>query len=95
MELTPVRIGSAMALTVVVVSLVCMAAAYLSLEAVADFVNAWVCGFDLPMIMSEHPRMPGNLTWGLFGVTLTAILDRGVFAVSYNLMRRCCERPSS
>lgn len=94
MELNPLRVGGATALTFAVVSLVCTAAVYLFPEATVGFVNAWVHGLDLTLLMTDKPWTLGGLAYGFFGVTLTGFLAGALFAVCYNLTGKCCGRPS-
>lgn len=89
MKLNPLRVGSAMALTAAAISLVCTAAVYLFPEAVVGFVNAWVHGLDLSLIVSDKPWTLGGVAYGLFGVSLTGFLGGALFAVCYNLTGRC------
>jgi hypothetical protein len=89
MELNPLRVGCATALTFAVISLVCTAAVYLLPEAAVGFVNAWVHGLDLSLIMSDKPWTLSGVAYGLFGVTLTGFLGGALFAICYNLTGRC------
>lgn len=90
MELSPFRVGIAMTMTFAVISLVCTAAVYLFPQATVGFVNAWVHGLDLTLIVTDKPWTFGGLAYGLLGVTLTGFLVGVLFAVCYNLMGRCC-----
>ncbi len=94
MELNPLRVGGATALTAAVVSLICTAAVYLFPETTVGFVNAWIHGLDLSLLMTDKPWTLGGLVYGFFGVTLTGFLAGALFAVSYNLMGKCCGRAS-
>lgn len=89
MELNPLRVGGATALTFAVVSVMCTIAVYLSPETVVGFVNAWVHGLDLTLLMTDKPWTLGGLTYGFFGVTLTGFLIGVLFAACYNLMGKC------
>lgn len=88
-KLNPWRVGSAMALTVAVFSLVCTAAVFLFPDGMINFVNAWVHGLDLTMLKSEKPWTLGGLAYGLFGATLTGFLSGVLFAYSYSLVSKC------
>ena len=88
-KLNPWRVGSAMALTVAVISLVCTAAVFLFPDGMVNFVNAWVHGLDLTVLKSDKPWTLGGLAYGLFGVSLTGFLSGVLFAYSYNLVSKC------
>lgn len=94
MELNILRVGGATALTFAVVSLACTAAVYLFPEATVGFVNAWIHVLDLTLLVTDKPWTLGGLAYGFFGVTLTGFLAGALFAVCYNLMGKCCGRPS-
>ena len=83
------RVGGAMALTVAIISLVCMVAVYLFPEGMINFVNAWVHGLDLSLLRSDKPWTLGGLAYGLFGVSLTGFLSGALFASCYNLVGKC------
>jgi len=89
MELNPLRVGGATALTFAVVSLVCTAAVYLFPEATVGFVNAWVHGLDLTLIVTDKPWTLGGLAYGFFGATHTGFSAGALFAVSSNLTGKC------
>ncbi len=89
MKLNPWHVGSAMALTAAVISVVCTVAVFLFPDGTVGFVNAWVHGLDLTLLMSDKPWTLGGLAYGLFGVTLTGFLGGALFAVCYNLIGRC------
>lgn len=88
MKLNPWQVGSAMALTAAVISVVCTVAVFLFPDGTVGFVNAWVHGLDLTLLMSNKPWTLGGLAYGLFGVTLTGFLGGALFAVCYNLIGR-------
>jgi len=88
-RLNPWRVGSAMALTVAVISLVCTAAVFLFPDGMVNFVNAWVHGLDLTVLKSDKPWTFGGLAYGLFGVSLTGFLSGALFAGCYNLVGKC------
>lgn len=94
MELNPWRVGSAMALTVAIISLVCTVAVFLFPDETINFVNAWVHGLDLFIFKSDKPWTLGGLAYGLFGASLTGFLSGVLFAASYNLIGKCSRRPS-
>lgn len=89
MKLNPWRVGGAMALTAAVISVVCTVAVFLFPDGTVGFVNAWVHGLDLTLLMSDKPWTLGGLAYGLFGVTLTGFLGGALFAVCYNLTAKC------
>lgn len=89
MKLNPLRTGSALALTGVAINLICAVAVYFFPEAIVGFVNAWVHGLDLSLIMSEKLWTLGGVVYGLFGVALTGFLGGALFAIFYNLTGRC------
>lgn len=89
MKLNPWRVGGAMALTAAVISVVCTVAVFLFPDGTVGFVNAWVHGLDLALLMTDKPWTLGGLAYGLFGVTLTGFLAGALFAVCYNLIGRC------
>lgn len=88
-RLNPWRTGSATALTVAVVSVVCALAVYLSPEGTLEFVNSWTHGLDLTTLRSDRVWTLGGLAHGLFNVTLTGFLVGVLFAWCYNLAGRC------
>ena len=88
-KLNPWYVGSAMALTAAVASLVCTAAGYISPDGMINFVNAWVHGLDWVVLKSDKAWTLGGLAYGLFGVTLTGFLGGVLFACSYNLVSKC------
>lgn len=85
-RLNPWRVGSAMALTVAVISLVCTVAVFLFPDGMINFVNAWVHGLDLTVLKSDSPWTLSVLAYGLFGATLIGFLSGALFACSYNLI---------
>lgn len=89
MKLNPWRVGGAMALTAAVISVVCTVAVFLFPDGTVGFVNAWVHGLDISLLVSDKPWTLGGLAYGLFGVTLTGFLGGALFAVCYNLTARC------
>lgn len=89
MKLNPLRIGITLALSAAAINLVCAAAVYLFPEATIGFVNAWVHGLNLSIIISDKPWALGGVVYGLFGVTLIGFLGGALFAVCYNLTGRC------
>lgn len=89
MKLNPWRVGSAMALSAAVISVVCTVAVFLFPEGMVGFVNAWVHGLDITLLMSDKPWTVGGLVYGFLGVTLTGFLSGALFAVCYNLSGRC------
>jgi hypothetical protein len=93
-KLNPLRVGSAMALTVAVISLVCTAAVFLFPDGMVSFVNSWVHGLDFTILKSNKPWTLGGLAYGWFGVSLTGFLSGFLFACSYNLVGNCpaCSR---
>lgn len=93
MKLNPLHVGSATALTFAAISLLCTIAVYLFPGATVGFVNAWVHGLDLTLIVSDKPWTLGSLVYGLFGVTLTGFVAGALFAACYNLTGKCCVRP--
>jgi len=64
-RLNPWRTGSAIALTVAVVSVVCAAAVYLFPEGPVDFVNSWTHSLYLTVLRSEKTWTLGSLAFGL------------------------------
>ena len=88
-KLSPWRAGSAMALTVAVISLVCTLAVFFFPDGMVNFVNAWVHGLDLTVLKSDKPWTLGGLAYGLFGVSLTGFLSGALFAGCYNLVGKC------
>ena len=82
------RTGSATALTVAVISVVC-AAVYLFPEGTVNFVNSWTHGLDLTTLRSDRPWTLGGLAFGLFNVTLTGFLVGALFACCHNLIGLC------
>ena len=88
-KLSPWRAGSAMALTVAVISLVCTLAVFFFPDGMVNFVNAWVHGLDLTVLKSDKPWTLGGLAYGLFGVSLTEFLSGALFAGCYNLVGKC------
>ncbi|MDP2142855.1 MAG: DUF5676 family membrane protein [Gallionella sp.] len=89
MKLNPWHVGSAMALTAAVISVVCTVAVFLFPDGTVGFVNAWAHGLDLTLLMSDKPWTLGGLAYGLFGVALTGFLGGALFAVCYNLTGWC------
>ena len=87
--LNPWRVGSAMALTAAVISVVCAAAVYLFPEGTVNFVNSWTHGLEITVLRSEKPWTLGSLAYGLFNVTLTGFLVGALFACCYNLVKKC------
>ena len=87
--LNPWRVGSAMALTAAVISVVCAAAVYLFPAGTVNFVNSWTHGLELTVLRSEKPWTLGSLAYGLFNVTLTGFLVGALLACSYNLVKKC------
>ena len=88
-KLNPWRAGSAMALTVAVISLVCTLAVFFFPDGMVNFVNAWVHGLDLTVLKSDKPWTLGGLAYGLFGVSLTGFLSGALFAGCYNPVGEC------
>lgn len=87
--LNPWRVGSATALTALVISVVCAAAAYLFPEGTVTFVNSWTHGLDLTVLRSNKPWTLDSLAEGLFNITLTGFLAGALFAACYNLVGKC------
>lgn len=85
----PWRTGSATALTVAVISVVCAAAVYLFPDGTVNFVNSWTHGLDLTTLRSDRPWTLGGLAYGLFNVTLTGFLVGALFAWCHNLIGLC------
>jgi len=88
-KLNPWRTGCALAATVAVFYIACVAAVILFPEGTFNFFNAWMHGLDLTMLKSGQAMMPGKLVYGLFGTTLTGFLSGIVYAWSYNLAGKC------
>lgn len=93
-RLSPLRIGSALALTAGTISMICALAIFLFPDGMISFVNAWFHGLDLTLIKSNKPWSLGEFFYGLFGATLTGFLGGAVFAICYNLVGNCpaCRR---
>ena len=85
--LNPWRVGSATALTALVISVVCAAVVYLFPQGTIDFVNSWTHGLDLTILRSDKPWTLGGLVYGLFNITLIGFLAGVLFAWCYNLVR--------
>ncbi len=93
-RLSPLRTGSALALTAGTVSLICALAVFLLPDGMIGFVNAWFHGLDLTLIKSNTPWTLDEFAYGLFGATITGFLGGAVFALYYNLVANCpaCRR---
>ena len=93
-RLSPLRTGSALALTAGTVSLICALAVFLLPDGMIGFVNAWFHGLDLTLIKSNKPWTLDEFAYGLFGATITGFLGGAVFALCYNLVGNCpvCRR---
>lgn len=89
MKLNPMHAGSALALTGAAINLICAVAVYFFPDAAVSFVNSWVHGLNLSLIVSDKPWTLGGMAYGLFGVSLTGFLGGALFAVCYNLTGRC------
>jgi hypothetical protein len=89
-KLNPWRVGSATALTVAVISVVCSVAVYLFSQGTIDFVNSWTHGLDFTMLSTDKPLTLSSLAFGLFNVTLVGFLAGALFAWCYNLAGKCC-----
>lgn len=81
----PWRVGSALALTAAILSLVCAVAVYLFPDGTVEFVNSWTHGLDLAVLRGDKPWTLGGLAYGLFDVSLSGAL----FACCYTLAGRC------
>lgn len=88
-RLSPMRTGSALALTAGTISLICALAVFLFPDGMIGFVNAWFHGLDLTLIKSNKPWTLDGFSYGLFGATMTGFLIGVVFAFCYNLVGKC------
>ncbi len=84
--LNPWRVGSATALTAVIISAVCALAIYLYPQATVDFVNSWT-HIDISTLIVERPMTLAGLALGLFNIALTGFLIGALFAGCYNLIK--------
>jgi len=87
--LNPWRVGSALALTAVIVNVICAAAVYLFPDGAISFINSWTHGFDLTVLRNDKPWTLGNVANGLFNVTLMGYLIGALFAFCFNLVGLC------
>ncbi len=88
-KLSPCTVGGALAITAAIVYLVCALAVYLWPGGTLEFFNAWFHGLDLNALKSTKPFTFGTFLYGLGSAALAAFLAGAVFAMSYNLVRRC------
>jgi len=88
-RLSPLRTGSALALTAGTISLICTLAVFLSPDGMISFVNSWFHGLDLTLIKSNKPWTLEEFAYGLFGATVTGFLGGVVLAYCYNLVGKC------
>lgn len=88
-KLNPWRVGSAMALTVAIVNVICAAAVYLFPDGTISFINSWTHGLDLTVLSSNKPWTVDSMANGLFNVTLMGYLIGTLFAFCFNLVGLC------
>ncbi|MBI5919274.1 MAG: hypothetical protein HY849_07880 [Nitrosomonadales bacterium] len=85
-RLSPMRTGSALALTTGAIGLIGALAVFLFPDGMIGFVNAWFHGLDLTLIKSNKPWVLDEFIYGVCGVTVIGFLGGAVFAVFYNLV---------
>ena len=88
-KLNPWAVGSALAITAAIVYLVCAAFVFLWPSGALEFFSAWFHGIDLGVLKTMKPITAAVFFYGLSGAVGSAFAMGAVFAVSYNLVRRC------
>jgi hypothetical protein len=89
-RLNPWTTGIALAATFALLNAVCAIAVALWPQGTLDFFNAWFHGISLaPLQTTSKPLTVGGVLYGLVGVAATGFTVGVVYAVSYNLIRRC------
>lgn len=89
-KLNPWAVGAALAITLAVAYSVCATAFALRPEETLAFFNAWFHGVDLRVLQPAAKTFTlGVFFYGLSGIVLTGFAMGVVYAVVYNLVRRC------
>jgi hypothetical protein len=88
-KLNPWAVGGALAITAAIVYLVCAAVVFLWPGGTLEFFNAWFHGLDLSALKATKPMTAAVFFYGLSGAVVSTFAVGAVFAVSYNLVRRC------
>lgn len=89
-KLKPWAVGAALAITAAIAYAVCAAAFALWPEETLAFFNAWFHGVDLRALQPAVSTFTlGVFFYGLSSIVLTGFAMGVVYAVIYNLVRRC------
>jgi 2TM family of unknown function (DUF5676) len=80
--------GMALAITLMLVSIVCALAFTLWASATLDFFAAFMHGLDLTAVKSVGPMTPGRVLYGVAGLGAVGFISGLVFASVYNIISR-------
>jgi 2TM family of unknown function (DUF5676) len=80
--------GTALAVTLMFVSIVCALAFTLWASATLDFFAAFMHAVELTAVKSVAPMTPGRVLYGVAGLGVVGFISGLVFASVYNIISR-------
>ena len=87
-RLNPLSVGLAMAITLLIVNILCAAAVALWPDGTITVFNSFAHGLDFRVVKSTEPLGLGRFLLGLISIGVIGFVVGAVFAWSHNLLSR-------
>lgn len=87
-KVDPIATGSALAITLAILSALCALAFAMSPDATLNFFSAFMHGLDFTPIRAAAPIALPRVLYGVIGLAVVGFVAGVVFASTYNVIRR-------